>query len=60
MLKKFIYKKASKEDLKPEYVQLQNGQVINKNLYKSVYKDMKKETRNMSKKEVGHYLERKA
>lgn len=59
LMKKLIYRDVNKSELKPEYVQLNNGMVVNKNLYKNVYKSTKKEMLNKPTSEILKYLKRK-
>jgi alanine dehydrogenase len=49
LIKKAVYK--TQEPRKREYKQLQNGQILS-DLHRSVYQEMKKECRNMTRKEV--------
>ena len=59
LIRKLVYKNATEEDKVPTYKQLHTNQIINTNLFDSVYKDTKKATRNMSSKEIRDYLTRK-
>ena len=59
LFKKLIYKSTPKEDLKAEYIQLDNGAVVNKNLFKNVYKQTKKEMWKKPTREILAYLKRK-
>lgn len=58
-IRKTIFKHAAKEDLVPNYVQLETGQVVNKNLHKSVYRETKKLVQHMSRKQIKEYLTKK-
>ena len=56
LIRKMVYKNADSKER--EYTQLQNNQVIS-DLHRSVYRDMKKECRNMTKSEIRTHLSSK-